>query len=165
MDINKYFKRVLKKFKNDYETLKFHDFELKEISIAGINTNVASFSEFRWSWLGGQCIFFFFSKVKKIDKATIKNFSEKSLEYSYKNRQVHGKRCVSIAMLTSLDIESDAKEFCKNKPKIHYYKTEIPIIYDPKEDKLIYSKKFRLWGFLNYIGLQKYIKHYFGINE
>ncbi len=58
-------------------------------------------------------------------------------------------------------MSEEAKKIAQQRPKKHFAASEMPIIFDLKENKLYYYDENQFWGSIYYKTFKEFINRYF----
>lgn len=147
----------MNKFKEPYR-IQIYDYEI----------DVAYEEFFRWRWLASrQKIFSFVCYREEVTYDIIRDFSNLVCQYSMVNYkgsfQWVNSVVVSKAVLACKKVDPAAIKFVKENLIVHNSATEIPMIYDLKNECLYYMDKLPLWGWIYNRFRTNYIKEHFDI--
>lgn len=166
-DQKTYIKGVCEKLiQDDFELIvdKAHEFDI----------TVATKKRFKLSWFATQMnIFVIMSYSDYVSRDVIKDFSKISLDYalehslidniwlpwSWWNLQANG-GVVSFALLVSPIVSEDARQWVQQRPQMHFAVSEMPVIFDLRNDRLYYYDKTPIWGALYYKFFRNLIDKY-----
>jgi len=158
MDQNTYLKTV-------YEKLRQDGFELTKDKINEFDVVVATKKQFKLSWFATQMnIFAIMGVANNVSKSVIGNFSKISLDYAIKKKKglPRGLQAgvVSFALLVSLNVNEDAKQWVQQRPKKHFAAFEMPVIFDLRINELYYYDKTPIFGAIYYKSFRSFIEKY-----
>jgi hypothetical protein len=153
-----------------YDKLQQDGFELKADKISGLDVSVAINKKFKLAWMATQMnIFVIVGSSDRIVRDDIEIFSKNSLEYAIKNNQglPRGVQSgvVSFSLLTSPNIDEDAKQWAKERPKKHFAAFEYPVLFDLTHNQIFYYNKTPVFGGIYYKFFRNFIEKYLKVLE
>ena len=158
-EIKTYLKMVTSKFITE-------GFTVENLKVNNYDFIVATKKQFKWRSHPNQLnIFVVVGATDKITREVIEEYSKRSMDFALEQNEglptETQSGVVSFALLSSFDIDTEAKQWIQNRPDKRFVPFEMPIISDLKNNEVYYYEKNPIWGAIYHEFFKDFIKKHF----
>jgi hypothetical protein len=158
-EIKTYLKMVKSKLKKE-------GFKVNNLKINKYDFIIATKKEFKSKSLANDVnVFAVVGGSDKISKEIIEDYSKRSMAYALEQNEGLPSEVqsgvVSFALLTSFEIDDEAREWVEDRPDQNFTPFEMPIITDLKKNEVYYYDKTPVWGEIYNDFFKDFIKNHF----